>query len=400
MPNLQYLERPGLANILQGALDDFYFCDSHLRDHPTVRAAIYLRRKSCFECVAASGYRGTATLHNRVRLQWRFRKVWLGEGEWFIREKCEPAPFELVIPIVRQALLGILVVSSNSIFLSRQDLQALACLFAGLIAFVAQPAGSSPRANRELLEQYRRLINSSALFLWGRVSTLPTHPHWAITPAPDDILQWAYKVGLLVQQDRQVIHLVDATAHLIHYLRRTPELLHQLNPQQFERFVAERLDAAGYEVTLTGSTSSRDGGIDLIAVPRGSAIAPFLLAGQVKHHALGAKSGRDVVDRLLAWKNGPFAAALLVTNTSFTRDAIWAAAKDPTFLRLRDFSDLRRWIVDKFSEEQDWREIPRQIELAPGVHIDIPRLVSHDESVVHLQDVQAYTLELEPPRLG
>ena len=34
---------------------------------------------------------------------------------------------------------------------------------------------------------------------------------------------------------------------------------------------------------------------------------------------------------------------------------------------------LKRWREGRFGEEEDWREIPDQIELAPGVVIEIPR---------------------------
>ena len=41
-----------------------------------------------------------------------------------------------------------------------------------------------------------------------------------------------------------------------------------------------------------------------------------------------AKTVRDAVDRLLAWKGTEIGVAMLVTNTSFTKDAIWTAAQD------------------------------------------------------------------------
>ena len=57
------------------------------------------------------------------------------------------------------------------------------------------------------------------------------------------------------------------------------------------------------------------------------------------------------------------------------RDAIWTAQQERNarFLRLRDFTDLKRWLEGRFGEEEDWREIPDRIELAPGVVIEVPR---------------------------
>jgi len=81
------------------------------------------------------------------------------------------------------------------------------------------------------------------------------------------------------------------------------------------------------------------------------------------------------VDRLLAWKGKGFGVGLLITNTAFTRDAIWAANRDSDrdFLPLRDFTDLKRWLEGHSGQDRDWREIPEKIELAPGIVVEIPK---------------------------
>jgi hypothetical protein len=63
------------------------------------------------------------------------------------------------------------------------------------------------------------------------------------------------------------------------------------------------------------------------------------------------------------------------TPSAFTRDAIWKAQQEGNraFLRLRDFADLRRWLQENFGDEQDWRELPDRIELAPGIVVEVPR---------------------------
>ncbi|HUU31598.1 MAG TPA: restriction endonuclease, partial [Phycisphaerae bacterium] len=127
--------------------------------------------------------------------------------------------------------------------------------------------------------------------------------------------------------------------------------------------------------TLTGATTRKDGGVDLIAVPKIRTVASFLLAGQVKHHKRGEKTGRSAVDRLLAWRDSEFRLGLLVTNTEFTRDAKWVASQDRNraFLRLRDTEDLKRWLEENFDYEKNWREIPEFITLAPGIKIEVPK---------------------------
>ena len=68
----------------------------------------------------------------------------------------------------------------------------------------------------------------------------------------------------------------------------------------------------------------------------------------------------------------PLNLGLLVTNTGFTPDAQWFAREKARLVRLRGFDDIRRWLKDSFSDHEEWREIPRSIELCPGVRIDIP----------------------------
>jgi hypothetical protein len=175
--------------------------------------------------------------------------------------------------------------------------------------------------------------------------------------------------------DISLVHVIpDVTPQLLQALREDPHRLKQLTPEHFEHLVAERLDNMGYDVTLTGSTTRKDGGVDIIAVPREAGAGTFLLAGQVKHHSGDQKSGRPDVDRLLSLKNGIFRLGLLVTNTEFTKDAEWIARKGDNqfFARLRDFEDLKRWLENDFSDEREFRELPDEIELAPGVRIKLP----------------------------
>jgi hypothetical protein len=62
---------------------------------------------------------------------------------------------------------------------------------------------------------------------------------------------------------------------------------------------------------------------------------------------------------------------MIVTNTSFTADARDFAARAPALMRLRDFSDLMRWVADNFVDDAEWREIPRRIQLCEGIFVDV-----------------------------
>jgi len=192
----------------------------------------------------------------------------------------------------------------------------------------------------------------------------------------EQCVEWSRALGLYAECEVPLVQLIgNITPELIRSLREDPGRFRQMSPEQFERFAAERLDRMGYEVRLTGPTTRKDGGVDIIAVPRQAGAGTFLLAGQVKHHSAEQKTGREAVDRLLSLKNGVFQLGLLVTNTSFTQDARWAASKGDNrfFARLRDLEDIKRWLEDDFRSKEELRELPEYIELAPGVRIKTPR---------------------------
>lgn len=193
-------------------------------------------------------------------------------------------------------------------------------------------------------------------------------------PSAGPLYKWCQALGLVALPDRAIVRVVDISPRILSMLREDPQGIKTLSPEQFEYLVAERLDRMGFDVTMTGATSSKDGGIDIVAIPRARTFATFLIATQVKHHRGEQKTGREAVDRLLAWKDTYFRVGLLVTNTSFTADARWVARQqnNRSFLRLRDFWDLKRWLEDNFSSSEELQEIPQEVVLAPGITVAIP----------------------------
>jgi transcriptional regulator with XRE-family HTH domain len=193
-------------------------------------------------------------------------------------------------------------------------------------------------------------------------------------PSSAVLLSWCKALDVFLPPHTALVQVIDVSPELLRVLKENPDEFRRIQPDQFESFVANRLDRMGFNVKLTGPTTRRDGGIDIIAVPKVMTPGSFVLAAQVKHHQGEQKTGREAVDRLASW-NGPFRLGMLVTNTSFTKDAVWVAAQERNrhFLRLRDFNDLKRWLRDQYGDPEDWREIPDRIELAPGIVVEIPK---------------------------
>jgi hypothetical protein len=171
------------------------------------------------------------------------------------------------------------------------------------------------------------------------------------------------------------VELVDITPQILYLLSSDTERLWNATPDFFENLVCNRLDVMGYNLERVGSsTFSKDGGVDIVAWPR-EHIFPFLMAIQVKHTTLrnrkmGPQPVRDLLGTVLT--HG-FNVGLLVTNTTFTPDALWVAKQRSFLVRLRDFEDLCRWLRNDFLQEYEWRNLPKQIELCPGVIIKLPR---------------------------
>ncbi|MDO8836906.1 MAG: restriction endonuclease [Vicinamibacterales bacterium] len=149
--------------------------------------------------------------------------------------------------------------------------------------------------------------------------------------------------------------------------------MHSLTPSQFEAFVCDRLFAMGFEPRQVGKTNRKDGGVDIVFWPRANLSFPFLGAVQLKHHrnVLEHEGPKVVREFAGAIAGHPFNAGVVVTNTSFSPDAEWFAQQHARLVRLRGFSDLCRWIAGAFGDDAEWREVPKSIELCPGIVIKI-----------------------------
>lgn len=198
-----------------------------------------------------------------------------------------------------------------------------------------------------------------------------------------DHIKLAQKYGFAYVKKVQQLHHRDANKAVIEFINITPYLLplikdhpgsiSSLSPKQFEDLIANRVQAMGMGVQNVGHINQRDGGIDLIAWPLKGGV-PYLVAIQVKHRSSDNKVDVSAVRALHhAVITGPFNIGMLVTNTKFTIDAQWAANQVPQLLKLRDFEDLKRWLFDDFVCASEWREVPKYIEVAPGIKVPMPK---------------------------
>lgn len=381
---------------LQKLLANFVFRDCRLESHPKVAAVkVFLAAgPSHLELAAAVSRHAIGFEDQRIEISRSLTgEVWAKKEAVVMLDADTPrAEFlksvksALFIPIVDTSkAIGVLSLHSTDEGFFREGdvgrLQLLGALI-GLVeqrgrtkAVDSEAATSLGRAMCDVRKElgltqeelaYRGGLNRIALSQWER-------GRWP--PSLGPIYQWCTALGLVSEKDEPQVSYLDVTPQLIELIRDNPDELRNLSPERFEHLIAQRFDRMGYDVQLTGATTRRDGGIDLIAVPKVKTVGSFLMAVQVKHHRTNRTTGRADVDRMLAWKDSPFRVGVMVTNTTFSHDAKWLAeqANHKAFLRLRDFEDLKRWLRDQFDSEFDWREIPDVISLAPGITVPVPK---------------------------
>lgn len=185
---------------------------------------------------------------------------------------------------------------------------------------------------------------------------------------PSESQQLTLRFGGEAIVHRTLARVVDVTPLLIQRILSNPDELYEITPEQFELVVLDRVRAMGLEATRVGHTYQRDGGIDIVFWPGENSPIPFLGAIQVKHHrSPKRRTGPKAIREMAGVLRKPFNMGIIITNTSFTPSAHWAAQNERGFIRLRDVHDLRRWLIYKFTDEAEWREMPTEIELCPGV---------------------------------
>ncbi|TCZ81090.1 restriction endonuclease [Paenibacillus albiflavus] len=140
------------------------------------------------------------------------------------------------------------------------------------------------------------------------------------------------------------LEVIDVNSQLIKYLARFPELIRDIDPRKFEEIVAEIFHKKGFSVSLTPRT--RDGGKDIYAVQHGM-FGPQLLVIECKRYSSTNKVGVELVRGIYGVKMAERAtAAMLVTTSYFSKDAIDFASPLKYELSLKDFIDLKTWLKD------------------------------------------------------
>lgn len=239
--------------------------------------------------------------------------------------------------------------------------------------------------NRGLLMKLFAHANQEGLFLDGDSSwRLAIPPKMVIFDTPStkdddqnreqgDTFADALRAELRPRDLTARIEVIDISPQVLQWLQTDPERVRELPPDKFEDLIANRLRAMNLRVEQVGTTFTPDGGIDFLAVPNGCPI-PYLLAVQVKHSRRERAVSVPVVQRMSGIvASHPIDVGLIVTNTRFTEVARWAADQAGKRIRLRDFTDVKRWLQNRFHDVDVYDELPRVVRVTPDLAVPVPR---------------------------
>ncbi|HEY4381402.1 MAG TPA: restriction endonuclease [Acidobacteriaceae bacterium] len=136
--------------------------------------------------------------------------------------------------------------------------------------------------------------------------------------------------------------IITANQAVIERLKKHPSDVFELSPRQYEEMIAELLDDMGYEVQLTPAT--RDGGKDILAYIK-TPIAKLLCLVEVKKYRGDRKIGVELVRGLYGTLHDYQAnSAMLVTTSTYSKDARALQQKHELQLSLKDYADVAGWI--------------------------------------------------------
>ena len=128
---------------------------------------------------------------------------------------------------------------------------------------------------------------------------------------------------------------------LVDKFHANPQFAFQITPRQFEELVAELLAKEGFSSNLTKKT--HDGGKDIL-IAQNNSLGNFMYYIECKQYSPQNTVGVNLVRELYGTLSHDRATAgLMVTTSSFSKEAIEFSQNIKYQLSLKDFIDLKQW---------------------------------------------------------
>jgi restriction endonuclease Mrr len=146
----------------------------------------------------------------------------------------------------------------------------------------------------------------------------------------------------LIETEKPNLIITDINEEVKKYLKNNPEKLYDLSPRKFEELVASILVDMGLDVTLTQAT--RDGGTDIIAMVKNS-LASFLILVECKKYSPENKVNVGIIREVAGVHSlREPSKSIIVTTSTFTKDAIIEASLHKEKIELKDYLNLKEWL--------------------------------------------------------
>jgi restriction system protein len=137
--------------------------------------------------------------------------------------------------------------------------------------------------------------------------------------------------------------IVSASEAMIAALKKQPQDVMNLGSRQFEELIAELLTDMGWDVELTPAT--RDGGKDILAYLK-TDVGRFLCLVEAKRYRSDRTIGVELVRTLYGTLcDYQASSAMMVTTSTFSKDARSLQKKHEFQLTLHDYTDVVGWIM-------------------------------------------------------
>ena len=136
--------------------------------------------------------------------------------------------------------------------------------------------------------------------------------------------------------------IISANDAMIEQLKKEPKEVLKLSPRKFEELIADLLRDMGHNVTLTQAT--RDGGTDILASMK-TELGELLCLVDAKRYREDRKIGVSMVRTLYGTlAHYQASSAMLVTTSSYSKDARAMQEEHRYQLSLKDYTDVAGWI--------------------------------------------------------
>lgn len=174
------------------------------------------------------------------------------------------------------------------------------------------------------------------------------HGKWENSPTEEIIFEDI--VSLNTKKNNRIIASVSTNKwdKTFENIQKSIDSIFGITSREFEELIAELLDRQGFDICLTPQT--RDGGKDILATHK-DVFGRHLYLVQCKHYKPKHPVGVTIVRELTGVVELEHATGgIVVSTSSFTRDAIKLAEKLEYRMSLKDLSDITMWISDALSK--------------------------------------------------